>query len=223
MNNIRVLIVFFLTEIRFYETECLRGVIINMPKIKDVLFHNHTVNGYRYHYPLIQYKSICGKAAILFIGDGTDSIAQLFSHDINTTVNIGTRTTHLYLSNVEALTTRVQLWNDTFHYTIRKYLPLNKRNYEIYCNTEELSERLHILEQVIVGNILSFAKGIDLHIDGQIEVKITWMSRPTIYKYKGVKMKGFDLEFKSNISLPDYIGLGKGVSLGFGMIKRMKK
>lgn len=34
-------------------------------------------------------------------------------------------------------------------------------------------------------------------------------------------MMGFDIRFKSNVSLPDYIGLGKGVSIGFGMIKRL--
>ena len=28
----------------------------------------------------------------------------------------------------------------------------------------------------------------------------------------------FDVEFKANVSLPDYIGLGKGVSLGFGTV-----
>lgn len=33
---------------------------------------------------------------------------------------------------------------------------------------------------------------------------------------------GFDIRFKSNVSLPDYIGLGKGVSIGFGMIKDYK-
>jgi hypothetical protein len=30
----------------------------------------------------------------------------------------------------------------------------------------------------------------------------------------------FDAEFKTNVSLPDYIGLGKGVSLGMGTVVR---
>ena len=32
-------------------------------------------------------------------------------------------------------------------------------------------------------------------------------------------MEGFDMKFKTNVQLPQYIGLGKGVSLGFGEIR----
>ena len=38
------------------------------------------------------------------------------------------------------------------------------------------------------------------------------------YKFKNVNMLGFDVVFSTNVSLPQYVGLGKGVSLGFGMI-----
>lgn len=30
----------------------------------------------------------------------------------------------------------------------------------------------------------------------------------------------FNATFKSNVSLPDYIGLGKGVSIGYGEIRK---
>ena len=33
-------------------------------------------------------------------------------------------------------------------------------------------------------------------------------------------MMAFDIEFMSNVTVPDFIGLGKGVSLGFGTICR---
>lgn len=31
-------------------------------------------------------------------------------------------------------------------------------------------------------------------------------------------MLGFDIQFRTNVRLPEFIGLGKGVSLGFGTI-----
>lgn len=223
MNDIKTLTVYFHTDIAFSEIQYLRGAIINRPDIHDVLYHNHTDSGFRYSYPLIQYKRIGGKAAMLFIGDGTDSIAQLFGHGVDGTVALGKRTAQLELANIEARTAKVQVWNDTFRYTIRKYLPLNERNYELYSATDAVSEHVRILEQSLVGNILSFAKGVGLHIDGRITVSVTKMSEPATYTYKGIRMMGFDLEFETNISLPDYIGLGKGVSIGHGMIKRMTK
>jgi len=186
------------------------------------LFHNHVGDKFRYAYPLVQYKRIGGKAAIVFVGEGVDAIADYFKSQM-VEVELGNRKTILELEHADANTTTIGLWDDTFRYSIRKYLPLNNHNYEAYEQADGVAERCAILERSLTGNILSFAKGIGLHIDGHIEVKITNMSNASIYIYKGVRMMGFDLEFKSNISLPDYIGLGKGVSLGFGMIKRMTK
>ncbi|MCB0573045.1 MAG: hypothetical protein KDC61_00560, partial [Saprospiraceae bacterium] len=41
--------------------------------------------------------------------------------------------------------------------------------------------------------------------------------------YKGVKVLAFSLEFSCNVALPDYIGLGKGCSSGWGVLKRLKQ
>jgi len=51
--------------------------------------------------------------------------------------------------------------------------------------------------------------------------KITQLDEPRTQYYKGVRLLSFDAEFKTNVSLPDYIGLGKGVSLGMGTITNM--
>jgi len=34
-------------------------------------------------------------------------------------------------------------------------------------------------------------------------------------------MLAFNIEFKTNVFLPNFIGLGKGVSIGFGTIKQI--
>ena len=39
--------------------------------------------------------------------------------------------------------------------------------------------------------------------------------------YKSVKMNAFKGEFKIHYDLPDYIGIGKGVSQGFGCVKKI--
>lgn len=218
--KLKTFILRFSTEISWREIPYLRGVIIRATEGENILFHNHEGENFRYAYPLVQYKRIGGKAAIVFVGEGVDAIADYFKNQV-IDVELGNRKATLELEHADANTTTIALWKDTFRYTIRKYLPLNNHNYEAYQQAEGIVERCAILERAIVGNILSFAKGIGLHIDGQIDVKITNMSDSSSYIYKGVKMMGFDLEFKTNISLPDYIGLGKGTSLGFGMIKRM--
>lgn len=40
--------------------------------------------------------------------------------------------------------------------------------------------------------------------------------------FKGIPMNGFKGEFTVNFQIPDFFGLGKGVSQGFGTVKGVK-
>lgn len=222
MINIRIFRIQFKLPITFREISYFRGAVIQAINKDDVLFHNHVDDGFRYKYPLIQYKRIAGNAAVLFIGEGTDKSINLLKRD-SIEAQIGKRRVMLEVERVEATQSVVQLWNDEQTYSIRKYLSLNQQNYDEYQRMEGLVDRYRMLEKVLVGNILSFAKGINLHFDERVTVNILHVSDPREYHFKDVKMMGFDLIFKSNVSLPDYIGLGKGVSIGFGMVKRFQK
>lgn len=72
---------------------------------------------------------------------------------------------------------------------------------------------------MVIGNILSFAKGMGIYFKDRITCKILEIEEPYWVIYKGVRMMAFNICFKSNLSLPDNIGLGKGVSLGNGLLR----
>lgn len=200
-----------------------RGAIVKAVKESEIdLFHNHTDEGLIYRYPLIQYKRIHQKAAIVCIGEGTEAIGEFFSSS-NFKVDIGNRPVELEVESIKANKTLVQVWDSPFCYTIRKWLPFNKENYEQYLQLESLADKYALLERLLIGNILSFAKGVGIHFEKQVECKITESSEPLSIVHKGVKLMGFDVAFKTNVSLPDFIGLGKGVSVGKGMVKRMER
>lgn len=218
-NKIKVLKIVFGQEISLKEIPLFRGAVIGSLESNDVLFHNHDGDGLRYSYPLIQYKRIGGKAAIVCVGDGTGSIGEFFASG-NFDVSIGERKVNLKVDSIDARKMLVQVWDTLFVYRIRKWLPLNKENYERFVGMDGLAEKYALLEQLMTGNILSFAKGIGIHFDDQVKCKITEVSTSMPIFYKGVRFMGFDAMFKTNVSLPDYVGLGKGVSLGMGMVKR---
>ncbi|MCM1079529.1 MAG: hypothetical protein NC344_07950 [Bacteroidales bacterium] len=222
MSKIKIFKVTYKNPIMFHEVPLFRGAVINMMKngSEDILFHNHADDGFRYRYPLVQYKRIRGNAGIIFLGDGIDRLSDFFNNNSGT-ARIGQKSLDLETDKVEAYDVNVQTWKDEFCYSIRKYLPLNQSNYKKYCDMESVIEKYTMLENILIGNILSFAKGIDMHLEEQVTVKILSVDPPREYRFKGVKMMGFDIQFKTNVSLPDYIGLGKGVSIGFGMIKRL--
>lgn len=223
MNNLQTLVIQFSNDILQWEVPLFRGSVIDAMENTNILFHNHLDDDtFRYRYPLIQYKRIGGKAAIVCVGEGTEVIGEFFNN-ANFNMQIGERTLLMEVERMDAKRTLVQVWDTEFRYTLRKWLPLSSDNYRTYQSLEGIVEQCAFLQNILIGNILSFCKGVGITIEQKIKCVITQIMETRTYTYKGVKMQGFDVEFKSNISLPDYIGLGKGVSLGFGMVKSENK
>ncbi|MDD2636807.1 MAG: CRISPR-associated endonuclease Cas6, partial [Bacteroidales bacterium] len=57
----------------------------------------------------------------------------------------------------------------------------------------------------------------------EVKVQITNINKEYARNFKGVKMHTINAEFKTNVLLPNYLGLGKGVSIGFGTVKSKSK
>lgn len=222
MKYIRTLTVTFDTEIGFKEIPLFRGAVLKSLGDKvDLLYHNHSSDHtFRYSYPLVQYKCLHGKAAIVCIEEGVDLIGQILS-ELYGTINIGKRKTEYKVDAVHSSKAPVQIENELSVYQLRNWLPLNSQNYQQYQNTEELVEKIKILERVLTGNILSFLKGIGIHLEEQLIVHITDIISQKAVSYKNIKLMAFDIRFKTNISLPSYIGIGKNASVGCGLLSKI--
>ena len=106
---------------------------------------------------------------------------------------------------------------------ITPWLGLSQKNYKKYRSNyldAPVQKKMKFLKRLIIGNILSFAKGLDWWIEKEIvvEAKLKEIS----VKFKNEEMIGFRGSFYSNIYLPEMIGLGKSTSRGFGTISREK-
>jgi len=107
----------------------------------------------------------------------------------------------------------------TKHYHfLTPWFALNERNYERYKDSNQ-REQIQLLEKILIGNILSMAKGLEYVVTEEIKVKNLKLKMQDI-RVKDIKMIGFMGDFEVNFDLPDYIGLGKMVSKGFGTIKK---
>ena len=194
-----------------------RGAIIASLDDTDILLHNHDNDKYRYSYPLIQYKRIDKRAVVVAVGKGIETIGPLLSAP-DFICQIGREKVRMHIDVVCAYDNEISSEETLLHHHLSSWLPLNSRNYAKYQSSESDEERIQFFEHILVGNILSFLKGVGIHIEEQIVTHITdiFDQRPIIYKK--VKLMAFDLEFTANIQLPQYIGLGKNASLGYGVL-----
>lgn len=220
-KNIRTLTVLYNTEISAKEISFFRGAVLNSLGDKaNVLYHNHTgKETFRYSYPLIQYKRINGKAAITCVEEGADIIGQ-FLTETSEPLTLGNREATFEVEKVLPEKVDVCISEMPIVYNLCHWLPLNAKNYSQYKDADSLVEKIHILERVLVGNILSFLKGVDIRLDDKLEIHITDILNQKFITYKKIKLMSFDIAFKVNILLPSYIGIGKNASIGNGILIR---
>lgn len=220
---IRVLTTFFDMELTQNEVQYFRGAVLKKTGEEvNILFHNHDGEGFRYSYPLIQYKRIGGKAVIVSIEQGADIIGQFISR-MNGEIKLGNRLATIGIEKIIPTRIRVQTWNRSFSYYLNHWLPLNSKNYKIFKNLEREEEKRELLEKILKGNLLSMLKGIDIHLEEELKVKITWLNEPKVIKYKETSLMLFNAEFQSNLSIPNNIGIGKNASIGYGIVKEKKR
>ncbi|WP_372775258.1 CRISPR-associated endonuclease Cas6 [Mangrovibacterium sp.] len=219
LEPIKLLEVRFGTPIRYEQLSKFRGAIIHTTKQINDLFHNHNGENVIYRYPQIQYKRINGKAAILCLGEGVEAIHDFFSN-YNGEIMLGQESIELKVEKIKAHRHTLNVWDRVFSYRLANWLPLNQENYLAYRNAANYSTKMQILENVLIGNLLTFCQSVDDSFSMQIRVEIVRVVSDKVIRYKGQLMQAFDLDIQTNLSLPDQIGIGKGTSLGFGVITR---
>lgn len=220
--KIRVLKVDFDKELPNYQIPGFRGAIIAKAGRESGFFHNHTETGFVYRYPLIQYKTIGRKVSIVCVEEGVDEMFKLFtSPDWN--IQLGQEQISLNIERLNVNQFNMQVWDHNFQYRITNWLALNQDNYHNFIKLESLGSKIEFLEGLLKANILAFAKGVDWFIDKEVKVSITKMDEPFARSFKRQKLMAFNVEFSTNAFLPSFIGLGKGVSHGFGIVFQNKQ
>ena len=222
LKKIRFLRIQFDTEIEPYEIPAFRGAIAAKAGFEQVLFHNHQ-NDQKllYHYPVIQYKRIGINPAIVCVDEGVDAIHRLFSDQV-LRIYIGDRPIHLEVKSLKKLQFDLEVSKHSFTYRLYNWLALSQENYPRYQSIQDDLERTDFLENILTANILAFAKGVKWDVDRTIRLRIDEVLRIKQVPYKSQRLMAFDLIFRTNVFLPDFIGLGKGVSLGFGTVSQLK-
>ena len=218
MENTRILTLFFNIDLAAFEVPYFRGAVLSaLGDHPDVAFHNHQGDGYRYAYPLIQYKRIHKRAAIVCLNEATVLIGSLLSK-AGSPVAIGDRTAELSVEGVSPQHIRIQTWHTSFRYRLRRWIPCNQKNYAAYQALDGEVERIRFLERMLTAHLMSFLKGVGIWVENTVECTIQSLSEPYKVRNKGVPLMAFDLQFKTNLSLPNYVGIGKNASIGYGII-----
>lgn len=217
MKQQRYLSIVFDTLIAPHEILAFRGAIAQKVGFDKDVFHNHRSDGsFYYRYPLIQYKQFGRNPGIVCLEHSIDEIYHLFSKETNN-ISISGRELELKVKDLSLKTLDLAVTDYPIEYSLHAWMALSQKNHPVFSRLETVEEKIQMLERILAGNILSFAKGIDWWIEQKFDLEITEVNSEKWMKNKNAKVKTFDLKFTANIILPPFIGLGKGASRGFGV------
>lgn len=195
----------------------LRGFFGNLFEEHSELLHNHYADGSgRYKYPLVQYKVVNRLPHLVGIAEGADLLIELFLKikflDIDG---------QHYAINAKNITNKtIEIGDFT---TLKRYrfktlwYCLNQRNFKRYISLEKTDEKDAFLNRLLQNNILSFYKGIGYRVEERIMATSELQAKKT--QFKNQNMIAFSGHFVSNAVLPDFAGIGRSVSRGFGVVQ----
>lgn len=203
------------------DAEKIRGYLGNL-FWDNPYAHQHTTEGrYIYRYPCIQYKVIDGACILIGFRTGLDIVRQTF--DELKEINLNGEFKEVFSKELESYTESFSITSEQLAYSfLTPWLALNEKNYEKYQKFGTRAERKKLLENILVGNIISISKSLGYTVPEPIKANI-FKIKEVKTKLKGVPMLGFLGNFSVNFEIPDYWGIGKSVSRGFGTVIRQKQ
>ena len=166
-------------------------------------------------YPRVQVKILNEQIYLVGINEGADSLLSL--REKFETLDFGNITFQVNDIDVDEQSDIMVPSNHPVRYRfISPWVALNPVTNKRY-NELDNSGRIKYLSQLLTHNILFLGKEMGIAINTKV---YTWLSLSSLFpKPIGEKNWGsFNGGFKTNIILPNYIGLGNGITRGFGTI-----
>lgn len=177
----------------------------------------------QFRYPLIQYKVRHKKAAILGLGPGAQAL-QLWMSLTGEYLDYKGAEIPLSLEDHKHGHWAPELGEKVHYYRLNKWLPFNAQNFRKWKQTPKLTDRVDLLEKLIWGHLWHVLEGLDLEVDrSKLELYLSTIDLMSFKDSFGIKRLALDVTFCTNLNLPEEIGLGQGVSIGFGKVQQIRR
>ncbi|MCZ2101490.1 MAG: hypothetical protein LC107_08145 [Chitinophagales bacterium] len=221
MPKTRYLHIVFSEPIQSYDIPKFRAAVIEKTKRESTLFHNHVDdNVYIYRYPLIQYKVTDKKASLICLAEATEDIHYLLKQR-QFDFRIAGRTVNYEIDDVRLKYELIQTWDQDFVYNLHHWIALNQDNYREYQQLATLIERIAFLEHLLEKHLRIFMEAMGAEEVIPLQLNILDIKGEKYIEYKNIFHLTFSLNFRCNLSIPNHVGIGKGVSVGFGLVKKL--
>lgn len=181
---------------------------------KDHLHNHKGKDKYHYRYPLIQYRIHQGKISLIGIGEGSETLRRALLEVRE--IQLGNKKIPLRISHLTEQEMTIKMTSHPQLYRLMNWVPFNQENYIRWKHSERLSEKIQIMEKMLVGQIITLANGVEWKIPERFEAFLVDIVSTEKVKVHGQECVAFNVMFKCNIDIPVGLGIGRSVAFGYG-------
>jgi hypothetical protein len=172
--------------------------------------------GFLHRYPAVQCKQLRHTLMVLGISQGATFLEELVrdQDEIKAGINRCTILTRNTAVQKEEFGTGGIPHTYEF---LTPWLALNQQNAKKFYELKGKPERDAFMQKILVGNLETLAKSLDLPAtmpitcEAKVKFRIDRIERENVIVFLG--------KFRTNLRIPDYFGIGQSVSKGFGTIR----
>lgn len=193
----------------------VKGVFMRQYPNEDIIPMLNGSYRDRYLYPRVQVKILNEQIYLIGINEGVDSVISL--NERLKSLDFGNITFDVEHTDLDSVSNQFTPSDNLVHYKfITPWVALNHMTggkYKFLTNQEKPS----YLNKLLGQNIIFLAKevGVDLTDDILTKVKVSSLFPKPVDDNKWGAFMG---AFKTNFILPNYIGIGNGITRGYGTI-----
>lgn len=183
---------------------------------EDALFHQHDDEGRPlYRYPLVQYRWRTGRGVVAGWGEAAQRLPQL--PWLTLELRLGDEPIHIDEIRLATYDAEFGISPRLLHYRLDSpVLLFNQKNYQHYKELDA-SGRRDESDRLLIAQLLTAMRGLDVDFDSQLYAAFS-EAHSVICHYKRQQLIGVSGQFISNAVLPTGLGIGHGVSHGFGWV-----
>ena len=191
---------------------------LNQKLAEYTMHYKGNTAGFIHRYPVLQYKQVKGDLIVTGISQGAGCFCQLTRDQ--TMLGAGESTCRI-ISRDPAI--RPEPFGNTDTVTtyefLTPWLALNQQNAKKFYDLKGKPARDAFMQHLLTAKLNTLVKSLDCEVTVPItcEAKVRFrrerIDRENVMVFLG--------KFRTNLRIPDYLGIGQSVSQGYGTIKRI--
>ncbi len=174
--------------------------------------------GFIYRYPPVHCKIIKNALIIIGIGQGADFLEGISAY--GNTIAPGKNACRIISRDSTVRIEQFGITNSGISYEfLTPWLGLNQQNVKKFYELSGKQERDAFLQKILAESLAALAKSLDykppapITCEQKLRFRKDWIDNKSVMVFTG--------RFRTNLMIPDYLGMGQSVSLGFGTVRRI--